>query len=639
MFDLFRSRAKTTRYLLGGLLILVALSMVVTLIPGYGTPGSSDSVVAKIGNQTLTATEVQHRIQMAMRERSIPADLAPVLLPPFINEMIADRAIEYEAERHGLAVTNAEVATTIRSLLPQLYQDGKFLGNQVYAAYLAQQNMTIEQFEAAVRRDMIKVKFQNLALEGMIVTPQEIEREYVGKNQKVKLNYIVLSADKYRSQVKVTPEDIQAYFKDHRGEFRLPEKRDAVMIVADQKTMEASVTVTDDQLRRIYNQDKDSFRVPERVHVRHILLKTMDKPADEVPKIQARAEDLLKQLKGSADFAELARKYSEDPGSATKGGDLGWITRGQTVANFEKAAFSLKPKEISNVIKTEYGFHIIQVLEKDTPRVKPFEEVKDTIASEQKRQMVVDRMQTLTDQARAQLVANPGQAQQIAQKLGLQFAAVNGWASGSPLPLVGSSREAQDAISTLGQGDISPVIQPSESSLAVIEVTSITPPREAELSEVEAQVREAVTTAKANQLLTEKLKATEAAMKSGGLPAAARTAGVEVKSTDEFTRAGAAEGLGSPEAFPQAFSQPVGGTFGPVNLGGRYLFARIDSRTEPDPSKLAAQRDELVADVKSRKAKMRKELLDDGILEALSREGKLKIHQDVIDRIVAGYRS
>lgn len=639
MFDLFRSRAKTTRYLLGGLLILVALSMVVTLIPGYGTPGSSDTVVAKIGNQTLTANEVQHRIQMAMRERSIPADLAPVLLPPFINEMIADRAIEYEAQRHGLAVTNAEVATTIRSLLPQLYQNGKFLGNQVYAAYLAQQNMTIEQFEAAVRRDMIKVKFQNLALEGMIVTPQEIEREFVGKNQKVKLSYIVLSTDKYRSQVKVTPEDIQAYFKDHHSEFRIPEKRDAVMIVADQKAMETSVTITDDQLRRIYNQDKDSYRVPDRVHVRHILLKTMDKPAGEVPKIQAKAEELLKQIRGGADFAELARKYSEDPGSATKGGDLGWITRGQTVPNFEKAAFSLKPKEISNVIKTEYGFHIIQVLEKDTARVKPFEEVKDTIASEQKRQMVVDRMQTLTDQARVQLVANPGQAQQIAQKLGLQFATVTGWASGSPLPLVGSSREAQDAITTLGQGDISPVIQPSESSLAVIEVTAITPPRQAELSEVEARVREAVTSAKANQLLMEKLKTTEVAMKSGGLPAAARAAGVEIKSTDEFTRGGAAEGLGSAEAFPQAFSQPVASTFGPVNLGGRFLFAKIDSRTEPDPSKLAAQRDELVADVKSRKAKMRKELLDDGILEALSREGKLKIHQDVIDRIVAGYRS
>lgn len=639
MFDLFRSRAKTTRYLLGALLILVALSMVVTLIPGYGTPGTSDSVVAKIGNQTLTASEVQHRIQMAMRDRSIPADLAPMLLPPFINEMIADRAIEYEAQRHGLAVTDAEVATTIRSLLPQLYQNGKFLGNQVYAAYLAQQNMTIEQFEAAVRRDMIKVKFQNLALEGMIVTPQEIEREFIGKNQKVKLDYIVLSADKYRNQVKVTPEEIDTYFQAHRGEFRIPEKRDAAIIVANEKAMETSITLTDDQLRRIYNQEKENFRVPDRVHVRHILLKTMDKPKDEIPKIQAKAEDLLKQIKHGADFAELARKYSEDPGSASKGGDLGWVTRGQTVKNFEQAAFSLKPKEISNVIQTEYGFHIIQVLEKDTARVKPFEEVKDTIASEQKKQMVLDRMQSLADQARAQLVANPGQAQQIAAKLGLEYAAATQWAPGSPLPLIGSSREAQDAISTLGKGDVSPVIQPSETELAVVEVTAISPPRDAELNEVEAKVRDVLASQKVNQLLMEKVEAAAAALKTGGLTGAAKTAGVEIKSTDEFTRAGAAEGLGSPEAFPQAFSQPVGSTFGPVNLGGRFMFAKVALRTEPDPSKLAAQRDELVTDVKTRKARMRKDLLDDGVLEMLSKQGKLKIHQDAIDRIIAAYRS
>ncbi len=639
MFDLFRSRAKTTRYLLGGLLVLVALSMVVTLIPGYGTPGSSESVVAKIGDQTLTATDVQHRVQMAMRERSIPADLAPMLLPPFINEMIADRAMEYEAKRHGLAVTDAEVATTIRSLIPQLYQDGKFLGNEAYAGFLAQQNMTIQQFEAAVRRDMVKVKFQNLALEGMIVTPQEIQREFLGKNEKAKLDYIAISGDKYRSQVKLSPEDLQAYFKSHQGQFRIPEKRDAVMIVADQSKMEAAFTITDEQLRRIYNQDKENYRVPDRVQVRHILLKTMDKPKDEVTKIEAKAEDLLKQIKGGADFAELAKKYSEDPGSATKGGDLGWVTRGQTVPNFEKTAFSLKPKEVSNVIKTEYGFHILQVLAKDTARVKPFEEVKDTIASEQKRQLVVDRMQTLTDQARSQLVANPGQAQEIAQKLGLEFATVQQWAPGSPLPLVGASREAQDAISTLGKGDISPVVQPSENKLAVIEVTGISPPRDAELNEVESQVREAATTDKANQIALEKVKAADAAIKTGGLAAAAKAAGLEIKTTDEFSRSGAAEGLGSAEAFPQAFTQPVGSTFGPVNLGGRFMFGKIDSRVEPDPAQLPAQRDALVTDIKSRKAKMRKDLLDDGIIEMLSKEGKLKIHQDVIDRIVASYRS
>ncbi|MCX6620740.1 MAG: peptidylprolyl isomerase, partial [Acidobacteria bacterium] len=478
MFDLFRSRAKATRYLLGGLLLLVALSMVVTLIPGYGTPSANDTVVAEIGKEPLSARDVQLRIQTALRDKSIPPDLAPILLPQFINEMIADRALEYEAQQHGLQVTDAEVATSIRSLIPQLYQDGKFVGNEAYAGFLSQQNMTISQFESTVRRQMMVTKFQNLALEGMIVTPLEIEQEFRGQNQKAKLDYIALSGDQYRSQVKLTPEDVQSFFKSHPGQFRVPEKRDAVLIVADQAKMEAGFTLSDDQLRQIYTQDRERFRVPDRVHPRHILLKTMDKPKEEVAKLQAKAEDLLKQIKGGADFAALAKKYSDDPGSATKGGDLDWITKDQTVKNFEAAAFSLKPKEISGVIKTEYGFHIIQVLEKDTARVKPFEEVKDTIASERKRQVVVDRMQTLADQARAQLAANPGQAEQIARKLGLEFTKVEGWAPGAALPLLGVARDAQDVIATLGKGDVSPVVQPSPDKLAIIEVTAISPARD-----------------------------------------------------------------------------------------------------------------------------------------------------------------
>jgi hypothetical protein len=156
---------------------------------------------------------------------------------------------------------------------------------------------------------------------------------------------------------------------------------------------------------------------------------------------------------------------------------------------------------------------------------------------------------------------------------------------------------------------------------------------------VEAQVREAATTDKANQISAEKVRAAEAAMKSGGLVAAAKAAGIEIKSTDEFTRSGAAEGLGSPQSFPQAFTDAVGSSFGPINLGGRIMFAKVASRVEPDPAKLPAQREELVTNIKRRKADFRKALLDDGVMSTLRQEGKLKIHQDVIDRIVSAYRS
>ena len=161
----------------------------------------------------------------------------------------------------------------------------------------------------------------------------------------------------------------------------MPETRDLQIIVADQAKVADTIQVTDAQVQAYYNAHRDEYRTPERVHARHILLSTANKPKDEVPKIQAQAEALLKQIKSGGDFAELAKKNSQDPGSAQKGGDLGWVSRGQMVKNFEDAVFTLKPNEISNVVTTEYGFHIIQVLEKQPAHLQTLDEVKPAIIS------------------------------------------------------------------------------------------------------------------------------------------------------------------------------------------------------------------------------------------------------------------
>ncbi len=240
---------------------------------------------------------------------------------------------------------------------------------------------------------MLLTKIQNLALEGMIVTPEEVEREYRKKNEKVKVEYISLTPQKFLSQATATPEEVKNYFQQHRANYSIPEKRSYDLIVVDQERIAAGVNLGDDDLRKLYQSNQDRYRTPERVHARHILLKTTDRPKEDLPKIEAKAKDLLKQIKSGADFAELAKKNSDDPGSATKGGDLDWVVRGQTVPNFEKAAFALKPKETSDVIKTEYGFHIVQVLEKQDARVKPFDEVKKELAEEGKKRIVNDKIQ------------------------------------------------------------------------------------------------------------------------------------------------------------------------------------------------------------------------------------------------------
>src|SRR3954471_13704776 len=189
MFDLFRSRETSVRILLGFLLLVVAVSMLTYLIPNYNPGGSSgnDAIVAEIGKDIITLPEVQRLVQMTMRNRQLPAEILPTYLPQMVDQMITERAMFLQAQTLGFQVSDADVAETIRQMVPNLFPDGKFVGNAQYAALLAQQNLTIEQFEADLRRQIMVARLRDIAMEGTIVTPAEIEAAYRKKAEKVKV--------------------------------------------------------------------------------------------------------------------------------------------------------------------------------------------------------------------------------------------------------------------------------------------------------------------------------------------------------------------------------------------------------------------------------------------------------------------
>ncbi len=641
MFDLFRSRTKAIRYLLGALLLLVALSMVITLIPGFGSGGAgSEQIIAEIGKDVLTAREVQLNIQAALRSKTIPPDMAQHYVPDYVNRMITERAVAYQAARMGFEVTEAELALSIQSMMPQLFQDGKFAGREAYAAFLAQQNLSIPEFESNVRKQMLLNRLRNIVLEGVVVTPLEVEREYRRRSEKIKIDYVVYTADRLRSQVQVSPAELRAFFDQRRTSYRIPEKRGFQMVVIDEARVSAKYSISDAELRRAYEENKERYRTPERVHVRHILLKTTGKPKEEIAKLKTRAEGLLKQLKGGADFAELARKNSEDPGSAVKGGDLDWVARGQTVKNFEDAAFSLRPKELSGVITTEYGFHILQVLEKQPGRLKPFEEVKAELSAEFGKQAVYDRMQTIADQVRAALVANPSEAAALAQKFGVGLVKVDRAGQGDPIPEVGVRPEFWDAVAVLDKNQVTQVIPLAGDKLVVALLTDIFPSRQAEFDEVVAQVREQVMAVKADRAIEERYKeaASKLASLGGDLKKLAQATGGEFKSPPEVGRDGAVEGLGAATYISDAFDKPVGAIVGPVRAPAGAFVAKITAKTAADMSKLPAEREAILLQLKRKKATERNDLFEDGLLVQLIRQGKVKIHEDAIKRLVASYR-
>lgn len=638
MFDLFRSRAKAVRIMLGAMLAVIAVSMLLYLVPqGNGLTSAdpnSDQVVAEIGKSTVTVSEVQQQVRNALQSQRLPPEYAATIIPQLVDQAIAERAVAYEAEQLGFRVSDHDLADTLRS-----FPFGSLPPDQ-YQQYVEQQvGLTVPAFEDNVRVKIFEDEIENLVVEGIIVTPAQAEAEYRRRGQKIKVDYIGFSSGKVMTDLKPSAEEINAYFIKNKGFFNVPETRDLQVIMADQAKVADSIQLTDAQIQDYYNSHKDEYRTPERVRARHILLSTANKPKDEVAKIQAQADALLKQIKAGGDFAELAKKNSQDPGSAQKGGDLGWVSRGQMVKNFEDAVFTLKPNEISNVVTTEYGFHIIQVLEKQPAHLQSLDEVKPAITVTLKNQTVFDRMQELADKARAELAKAPQNASQIATQLNLQYMLVPGYRPGSPVAQLGSDPQLLTAVQGMKAGEVSQVLQ-AGNKLVIATVTGTHPPHPAELAEVEAQVRQQYQQFEATRIVNEKMaKVAELLKQNGGdMKAAAKAVGGEVKSTDFFTSSGAAEGLGSAAILAAYFDKPVGTVFGPLPAANQTVAGKVTEHQDADMSKFTQERDSIIEQLKGKEKADRITLLEDSILTDLIQRGKVKKHQQVIDRLKAQYR-
>jgi peptidyl-prolyl cis-trans isomerase D len=440
--------------------------------------------------------------------------------------------------------------------------------------------------------------------------------------------------------VKATPEELKPYFEKNRGFFTAPETRNVQLIVADQVKVGESIQVTDTQVQSYYNSHKDQFRTKERVKARHILVSILNKPPAEVPKQKAKAEDLLKQIKAGADFAKLAEQNSDDKTNASKGGDLGWVMKGQMVPEFEKATFALKQGQISDVVATNYGFHIVQVMEKEDAHLRPLDEVRSEVVTAIKSQSLNDRMQALADQAHAELVKSPQNAQQIASKLGLLFVKVDNLKAGDTVPELGNDVQVGGAITSMQKGAVSQEIQSGE-KLAIAVVTNVNPSHPADFAEAEAQVRMRYGQEKGVQLAAEKAnKAADIAKANGGdMKAAAKAVGLEVKTSSPFNRTGAVEGLGDARYMGDSFDKPVGTVIGPLNVGTQTVLVKIVDRSTADLSKIGQERETIVKQLKDKKSREHFELVRDSVVSYLSQKGKVKIHQDVIERLQARYRS
>jgi peptidyl-prolyl cis-trans isomerase D len=564
-----------------------------------------------------------------------------------IDGLITDRALMLEAKRLGYQVSDADVADFIRQTAPGLFQNGQFVGKDAYAAMLAQSDMRIDDFENDIRRQVLLQRLRTVAVEGTIVTPAEIEQAYRKKNEKIRVEWVKLTSDKYKSELTPTPQEVQDYYKANISAYQVPEKRNLTLLIADQAKLEASLNPTDAELQTIYNQNKEAFRTPERVRARHILIKTQGKPASEEPALKAKAEGLVKQIKGGADFAKLAKENSEDNqgpdgGSAAKGGDLGqWITHGQMVAEFDKAIFSQKVGETSDLVKTIFGYHIIQVLERQDAGLRPFADVKAEIATQWKKQRASDIVQNASDKAQTAWQKDPGNPEKVAAQFNMQVVKFDGYGPGSTIPELGPAPDLDQALTGVKKGGITSSIA-AGTKVAVAQVTDILPPHPSKLEDVESQIKDAISARRAETVLrkhAEELVAKAREM-GGDLAKAAKAMGLEVKTSADVDRNGNIEGLGTANYISEGFGKPDGTLLSPITTPDRAtIVAKVAGHVDADMSQLAAQRSTIRDEIKRQRAGDRNMLFEAGVKDALTKAGKIKIHQDVINRLLASYRT
>lgn len=641
MFDLFRSRDKSVRILLGALLVLVALSMLTYLVPSYNMGNSSsDTVVASVAGDDITTYDVQKLVQASMRNKQFPAELLPNYVPTMVEQMVTDRAMAYEAQRMGMEVTDQDLANTIRQIAPALFPDGKFIGKQAYADFLAQQQMTIPDFESDLKRQILINRLREIALQGIIVTPLEIEETYKKKNEQVKIEYVKLNPDKYKAEITVTPEEMQRYFTANLANYQQPEKKNLVILLADQAKVAQSINPSDTDLRQYYNQNQDQFRTPEQVKVRHILLKTQGKPASEDAKIKAKAEDILKQVRAGANFADLVKKDSEDTGSVANGGEYTVQRNGQMVPEFENEAFTLKPGE-SGIVKTTYGYHVMQVMQHDPAHLKTFDEARPELVAKVRDQRVAALMQKIADQAQSALQKDPAHPDQVAAQFDMQVVNADGYEAGKPVPEVGVNSDFDQSLSGLKKGEVSQAVALPGNKIALAEVTAVVPPRPDTFDEAKDQVRNTMIQGRLAKAVQD--HATELADKAksmgGDLEKAAKSMGLEVKTSNDFARAGNVEGVGMASYFGTAFTSPDGAIIGPILMPDATIVAKVVAHVPADMSKLAEQRNQIRDDLKAEKGRDREQLFEAGLRDLLIRQGKIKMHQDVLQRIVASFRN
>ena len=589
-------------------LVLVVLAFIIAYIPSFvkgtgATDASSGDTIATVEGRDITSGEFRrtYTAQLQAYRSAYGGQMSEQLLKQLgidqqiLQQLVDEQASLAEADRLGIQVSDDEVRQRIFAI-PAFQENGHFIGDQRYQQLLRMQRPPLapSDFENGIRRSLTLEKLRASLTDWLSISDKDLEQEYRRRNDKLKLAVISFPADKFRAQATASDQEIAAHFDAHKNDFKIPEKRKVRYLLIDLDSLRAKIAVPPADVERAYNDNIDQYSTPEQVRASHILLKTEGK--DDAA-VKAKAEDILKQAKSGADFGELAKKYSEDDTNAKNGGDLDFFTRGKMVPEFDTVAFSLQPGQISDVVKSPFGYHIIKLTDKKAGTRRTLAEMRQQLTD----QLAFERAQVQASDLAANLekqISKPADLDKVARAQGLAVQESGFFAKDEPIMGLGPSPEAAARAFDLKIGDVSTALRASR-GFVFVTPTAKQDAYVPKLDEVKDRVRDEVIKLKARDLAREKAAEVVAKLKGAAdFDKAAKAAGVEAKTTDSITRDAPIPALGNaPGVTDAAFKMTVGSVSDPITTDTGAAIVKLVEKQESTPSDYAAAKDKFREDV------------------------------------------
>ena len=605
---------------------LVIAAFIILYVPALdptAQEGSPAEVLVTVGDREITVGEFQrdYRRQRQVYDRIYQGRLDEAMLRRFgledqvLQSLITNRVVELEAERLGLTVPDEAIARSIATA-PEWQDGGQFVGTGEIRRRLELAGMSEEDYESALRRQLLRETLEGLVTDGVMVSEAEAEREYRRRSEQVRLEYVLVEAERFQEEVAPGEEEIAARFEDESESYRVPEKRVVRYVLLDPAVLSPLVEVTDREIELYYQDHRDEFAQEEEACARHILVKVGSGPEGEGhPEADARriAETLLERVRAGADFGELARASSEDPGSAANGGDLGCFPPGRMVPEFDDAVFAMEPGEVSDLVRTSFGYHVIRLDSRREETTLPLEAVKDRVRQILSERKMTERGDEIS-QALAEALGGGRSLEEAAAANGLTVQTSEPFAKGEPPPVLPSATLAA-RVFEMKPGAVEKEGFALPQGAAFIALAEVQPSRLPELDEVRDAVRADIVRERALQKALELAALVRTRAEKQGLERAAAAFSLVRKETPSLTGRGQPLGdLGRGLALEQAaFSLPEGelsepvrapGSAGPGEPEGRsggWALVRVLERQGFEPAAFEDEKPRLVASLRDQK--------------------------------------